>query len=59
MQVKINGAEMLRIINRHKAKTLSSLEEINCPAGYKALVRDGMDYLRNDLINLAQSGDDR
>lgn len=51
MIVKIDGAELLRIINRHKAKLLTSLEEINCPTAYLSVIRNQIDFLRNDLID--------
>ena len=52
MKVSIDAAELLRVMNRHKAKTLGALEEINCPDGYKTIVRNGLDYLRSDIVSL-------
>lgn len=45
-----DSAEMLRICNRHKARTLTKLEEVNCPDGLLDIVRAGFGYLRSDLI---------
>ena len=51
MTMTIESAELLRIINRHKAKLLTSLEEINCPTAYISVIRNQIDYLRNDMLN--------
>ena len=38
-----------RIVNRHKARLLSQLEEVSCPAVYVQAVRNALDWLRSDL----------
>ncbi|MDF7801798.1 hypothetical protein P4C99_20130 [Pontiellaceae bacterium B1224] len=44
--------DALRICNRHKARTLGKLEELNCPEGFLDIVRAGFGYLRSDLVEL-------
>lgn len=51
MKMTIDPADMLRICNRHKARTLGKLEEINCPDGFLEIVRKGFGYLRSDLVD--------
>ena len=41
--------EIDRIVNRHKARLLSQLEEVSCPAVYVQAVRNALDWLRSDL----------
>lgn len=55
MKVEIASSELLRIINRHKAKCLGDLEAIACPQGYRDIVRNHLDYLRNDLISASKT----
>lgn len=45
-------AALLKVINRHKAKALSQLEEIKCPEAYIEVVRRRLDYFRSDLLSL-------
>lgn len=52
MKVTIDSAEMLRLCNRHKAKSLTKLEGLNCPDGLLDIVRAGFGYLRSDLVSL-------
>jgi hypothetical protein len=58
MYMTIESAELLRIINRHKAKLLTSLEEINCPTAYLSVIRNQVDYLRNDLLQAGENNED-
>lgn len=53
MIVKVDSAELLRIINKHKGKTLGDLEEINCPVAYLDVFRNRYDYLRSEIVALA------
>ena len=52
MKCKIDQADLLKLINRNKGKTLEILEEINCPDAYLEIIRRRLDYFRNDLIAL-------
>ena len=52
MKTNVDHADLLKVITRHKAKTLHSLEDINCPEGYLDIIRKRFDYYRNDLIAL-------
>jgi hypothetical protein len=47
-------AEVLRACNRHMARLLADLEEAQCPKVYRDVVRAGMQYLRHDMIDLAE-----
>lgn len=51
MIVRMESSELLRIINRHKARTLAHLEEIHCPAAYLDAIRVGFDRTRSDLVS--------
>ncbi len=42
-----------RIVNRHKARLLSELEDARCPDVYLQAVRSKLDWLRSDLHDLA------
>jgi hypothetical protein len=53
MKVKIDSAEMLRILRRHKARTIGDLEDIDCPKGYRDSVRSNLDWLISDMTGLA------
>ena len=55
MKVEVDSAEMLRYINRHMAKALADLEEINCPIAYRDVVRNRFGFLRSDLVALCRS----
>jgi hypothetical protein len=55
MEIRMEGAELLRIIDRHKARTLKKLEDINTPEAYLEVFRNGFGYLRNDLIAAAKT----
>jgi hypothetical protein len=52
MKTEVEHADLLKLINRHKGKTLQTLEEINCPEAYLEVIRRRLDYFRNDLISL-------
>lgn len=52
MKNQVDSADLLKLINRHKGKTLETLEEINCPDAYLEVIRRRLDYFRNDLISL-------
>ncbi len=51
MKVDIDSDVLLKLCNRHKAKTLAALEEISCPKAYLDIIRIRFSYLRNDLID--------
>ena len=53
MKSQIDPADMLRLCNRHKAKTLTKMEQLSCPEGFLEIARNGFGYLRNDLMTLA------
>ncbi|MCF7848562.1 MAG: hypothetical protein K9M45_06910 [Kiritimatiellales bacterium] len=53
MKSLIDDGEVLRLCNRHKARTLTKLEELNCPDGFLEIIRNGFGYLRSDLVELA------
>lgn len=53
--------EIIRITNRHIAKTLDSLEELyHIPAGAKDIIKDKMHYLSRDVykIKKQENGDE-
>ena len=56
MKVEIDSSKLLKIMARHKARTLTNLEEIDCPSGYLTIVKNSFDYLKHDLVDLASSG---
>ena len=41
--------EIKRIVNRHKARLLTSLEDVHCPDVFLQAVRSGIDWMRSDL----------
>jgi len=41
--------ESTRIINRHKARLLCNLEDINCPKVYKDAIISAFNWMRSDL----------
>lgn len=45
-----------QIINRHKARILSNLEEVNCPLVYKDAVISGLNWLRSDINENERNG---
>ncbi len=45
-------SEIDRIMNRHKARLLTNLEEVNCPAIYIDAVKSALNWLRSDLNDL-------
>jgi demethoxyubiquinone hydroxylase (CLK1/Coq7/Cat5 family) len=45
-----------RVINRHMARTLTELEDANCPVVYLDAVRRNMCWLRSDLLELDKEG---
>ena len=49
--------EANRIINRHKARLLSNLEEANCPDVYIQSVASGLNWLRQDICELMNTND--
>lgn len=59
MKVTMDGAMLLKVMNRHKARTLADLEQINCPAAYIDIIRNRLDYLRNDIIQLGKTENDK
>ena len=49
--------ETNRIVNRHKARILSNLEEAGCPVVFKDAVVSGLNWLRSDLNENERNGD--
>ena len=49
--------ETNRIINRHKARILSNLEEAGCPVVFKDAVVSGLNWLRSDLNENERNGE--
>ena len=49
--------EITRLVNRHKARTLSNLEKAGCPVIFVDAVASGLNWLRSDLQN--NNGDER
>lgn len=59
MKVTMDGAMLLKVMNRHKARTLADLKQINCPTAYIDIIRNRLDYLRNDIIQLGKTENDK
>ena len=53
----MNDMTANQIINRHKARILSNLEEANCPIIYRDAVISGLNWLRSDINNNERNGD--
>jgi len=51
MQESEEYIEITRIINRHKARFLSNLNEIACPKIIKDAVISAYDWMRSDVQN--------
>jgi hypothetical protein len=49
--------ELTRSINRHKARLLCNLEEIDCPAIYVEAVKSAYNWLRSDLQKITNESD--
>ena len=45
-------SETDRIVNRHKARLLTDLENANCPAVYIQAVKTALNWMRSDLNEL-------
>ena len=45
-----------KIINRHKARILSDLEEANCPLIFRNAVVSGLNWLRSDIEENERTG---
>ncbi|MCF7848735.1 MAG: hypothetical protein K9M45_07795 [Kiritimatiellales bacterium] len=42
-----------QVVGRHKARGLSALEEVGCPSAYLDVIRKRFDYLKTDLLDMA------
>lgn len=50
--------ELSRIVNRHKARLLTNLEEAGCPQIFRNAVVAELDWLRSDLSKIESIGGD-
>ena len=48
-----------RIVNRHKARLLTELEQVNCPKIYVDAVKTALNWLRSDLNNTEDIDNER
>ena len=46
-----------QIINRHKARILSNLEDAGCPVVFRDAVVSGLNWLRSDINENERNGD--
>lgn len=46
---------LVQIINRHLARTLTNLEDVDCPATYIKEVKSGFQWLRSDVEELCEN----
>jgi hypothetical protein len=53
MKAELDPSKMLRACNRHKARTLTKLEELGCPDHFLRIMSIGFGYLRSDLVEMA------
>jgi hypothetical protein len=44
------------IINRHKARLLQNLEDVNCPQVYREAVTTALNWLRSDINENERNG---
>lgn len=49
--------ELSRMVNRHKARLLSNLEDAGCPQIFRNAVVAELDWLRSDLTKIESIGD--
>lgn len=50
--------ELSRLVNRHKARLLTNLEEAGCPQIFRNAVVAELDWLRSDLSKIESIGGD-
>jgi hypothetical protein len=50
--------ELSRIVNRHKARLLTNLEDAGCPQIFRNAVVAELDWLRSDLSEIERIGDE-
>jgi hypothetical protein len=53
MITEIEMNEIIRIVNRHKARILSQLEDAGCPSLFVQSVSSNLNWMRSDLASIS------
>jgi len=54
----MESTELSRIVNRHKARLLTDLEDAGCPQIFRNAVVAELDWLRSDLTKIERIGEE-